>query len=205
MTTEQKNIKTDSRPEIGKISLYDRLHFRMISIVHETLYGLFVDPYPPLRAAGVVRGASVLEVGCGPGFFTTPAAEIVGATGSVYALDINPAAVRHVRHKIEKSGLENVQVLLADAGKTGLPDESVDVAFLFGVVHALKDLDAVVEEIHRVLKSQGLLSVQSSRLSEEKLVETMTRKRLFRPLGNEGRIYRFSKAVLPSGGGDPWK
>jgi ubiquinone/menaquinone biosynthesis C-methylase UbiE len=92
--------------------------------------------------------------------------------------------------------------LLADASKTGLPDESVDVAFLFGVVHALKDLEAVVEEMHRVLKIQGILSVQSSRLSKERLVEAMTRKGLFRPLENEGQVYRFSKGVLPSEGGD---
>jgi predicted methyltransferase len=57
--------------------------FRGICFVHETLYGLFRDPYKALDAAGLEAGQDVLEVGCGPGFFTVPAARIVGKDGSV--------------------------------------------------------------------------------------------------------------------------
>jgi D-arabinose 1-dehydrogenase-like Zn-dependent alcohol dehydrogenase len=73
----------------------NRLSFRMMSFVHETLYGLFRDPYKALKAAGLEPGQKVLEVGCGPGHFTIPAAEIVGDKGSVLALDVNPLAVAH--------------------------------------------------------------------------------------------------------------
>jgi len=92
------------------MSLYDRIHFKMISFVHDTLYGLFVNPYKLLNAAGLKPGQKVLEVGCGPGFFTIPAARIVGEKGRVYALDINPVAVETVRRKIKERGLKNVDV-----------------------------------------------------------------------------------------------
>ena len=104
------------------MSVSDRLHFRMMSLVHETLYGLFRDPYKALDAAGLEPGQKVLEVGCGPGFFTIPAARIVGEKGSVYALDVSPLAVERVQQKIEKEGATNVETILADAAQTGLPD-----------------------------------------------------------------------------------
>ncbi|MBE9471268.1 MAG: methyltransferase domain-containing protein, partial [Chloroflexi bacterium] len=71
----------------------NRMHFKMMSLVHETLYGLFRDPYKALNAAGLEPGQKVLEVGCGPGFFTIPAAKTVGEKGSVCALDISPLAI----------------------------------------------------------------------------------------------------------------
>ena len=93
-----------------------------MSFIHETLYGLFRDPYQVLNAAGLEPGQKVLEVGCGPGFFTIPAARIAGQEGSVLALDVNPLAVEHVQQKIERVGVTNAQVMLANAAQTDLPD-----------------------------------------------------------------------------------
>ena len=79
------------------MSTYEKLHFKIISFVHDALYEIFVNPYKLLNAAGLKPGQKVLEVGCGPGFFTIPAAKIVGAEGVVYALDVNPFAVEAVK------------------------------------------------------------------------------------------------------------
>jgi len=175
------------------MSMYEKLHFKIISFVHDTLYGIFVNPYKLLNAAGLKPGQKVLEVGCGPGFFTIPAAKIVGAEGVVYALDVNPFAVEAVRRKVEKEGLNNVKILFADAARTGLPDESVDLAFLFGVIHALEDVDAVMREMHRVLKANGILSVQKSWWSEKHLIDVVTRSKLFSFIERKNRIFKFNK------------
>ena len=175
------------------MSIYDRVHFRIISFVHDTLYSLFVNPYKLLKEAGLKPGQKVLEVGCGPGFFTIPAAKIVGEKGKVYALDVNPVAVETVRRKIKKKGLKNVEVILADASETGLPNESIDVAFLFGVVHALDDVDAVMWEMHRVLKAKGVLSIQKSWWSEKKLLDAVTKNGLFSFREKIGRVFKFEK------------
>jgi ubiquinone/menaquinone biosynthesis C-methylase UbiE len=175
------------------MSLYDRVHFVIINFIHHTLYDLFVDPYPPLRAAGLGPGLRVLEVGCGPGYFTVPAAKIVGESGHVVAIDTNPVAVRHVKRKVEEEELTNTEVILADAAKTGLPDSSFDVVFLFGVIHAL-DLTKVIPEMHRLLKATGHMSVETHGTSEPQLLRSVESGGAFRLSQKSGRVYCFDKA-----------
>jgi len=166
------------------LSATDRMHFKMMSLVHETLYGLFRDPYKALNAAGLKPGQKVLEVGCGPGFFTVPAARIVGEKGSVHALDINPLAVERVQQKIEQKGVTNVKTILADAAQTGLPGQSFDLIFLFGFAHSVGNLENILVELHRLLKPAGILSTEGRLwISSE----------LFHPLERQGRISQFRK------------
>ncbi len=166
------------------MSVASKLHFRMMSLVHEDLYRLFRDPYKALRQAGVKKGQAVLEVGCGPGFFTVPAAEMVGETGRVCALDINPLAIEHVREKVKAAGVSNVELLLADAAKTGLPDQSFDVVFVFGLAHAIGGMGPIMAELHRLLKPGGTLSVEG---------RVVPPSALFRPLKRQGRIVQFTR------------
>jgi ubiquinone/menaquinone biosynthesis C-methylase UbiE len=160
------------------------MNFRMMSFVHETLYGLFRDPYKALNAAGLGPGQKVLEVGCGPGFFTVPAARVISETGSILALDVNPLAVEHVRQKIERAGMTNAGTMLANAAQTSLPDQSFDLAFLFGLARPIGDMDKVWSELHRLLKPEGTLSVEG-RLRPP--------GELFQPVVRQGRIFRFRK------------
>jgi ubiquinone/menaquinone biosynthesis C-methylase UbiE len=142
------------------VSRPNRLSFKMMSFVHETLYGLFRDPYKALKAAGLEPGQQVLEVGCGPGHFTIPAAKIVGDKGSVLALDVNPMAVAHVGQKIEVQHVTNARTMLANAAQTDLPDQSFDLIFIFGFVRPIGDKEAIWAEMHRLLKPDGTLSVE---------------------------------------------
>jgi ubiquinone/menaquinone biosynthesis C-methylase UbiE len=174
------------------VSRYDRMHFGIIRLVHETLYGVFVNPDTKLTIAGLKAGQNVLEVGCGPGFFTIPAARIVGDEGHVYALDVNPVAVEHVRRKIGREGLTNVQVILADATQTGLPGESIDVVFLFAVIHAFQNVSEVMREMHRVLKTSGMLSIQS-RWPEGKLLDAVSANELFHLREKADGVFKFQK------------
>jgi len=166
------------------MSKADGMHFRMMSLVHETLYGLFRDAYKVLSAAGLEPGQKVLEVGCGPGFFTIPAARIVGEKGSVCALDINPLAVERVRQKIEGQGVTNVKTILADAAQTGLPGQSFDLIFLFGLAHPIGDVENILTELHRLLKPAGTLSVEGRLRPPNGLFHAVKRR---------GRISRFRK------------
>lgn len=179
--------------EHSAVSMSDRIEFLMISLIHDKVYRLFVNPYRLLAAAGIRPKQKVLEIGFGPGFFTIPAAKIVGKEGSVYALDINPIAVETVKRKVEENCLDNVKVLLADASESGLQEDSFDVAFLFGVLHDFPDVDAVMREMHRVLKVKGVLSVQRSSRSERNLIDIITRNQLFVFKEKSDGIFKFCK------------
>jgi len=162
----------------------NRMNFRIMSFIHETLYGLFRDPNKALNAAGLELGQGVLEVGCGPGFFTIPAARIVGEAGSVLSLDVNPLAVEHVQRKIEMECVSNVKTMLADAAQTDLPDQSFDLAFLFGLARPIGDMGKMWSELHRLLKPEGTLSVEG-RLRPP--------RELFQPVTPQGRISRYRR------------
>jgi ubiquinone/menaquinone biosynthesis C-methylase UbiE len=179
-----------------KASRYQKAHFEIIRFIHEILYRPFVDPHQWLAASGIVAGKKVLEVGCGPGFFTLPAAEIVGQTGHLYALDNNPVAVDYVERKVVECGARNVSVLLGDAAETGLVSGSIDTVFFYGVIHDVWDqLAAVIAEARRVLKEDGTLSVSSSRVPQERIIEGVTASGMFRLAERTGRVLNF--ACLP--------
>jgi ubiquinone/menaquinone biosynthesis C-methylase UbiE len=164
-----------------------------IRLMHDNpILPLVRNPYKLLKAAGLKQGHKVLEVGCGPGFFTIPAAEIVGDEGHVYALDIHPRAVERVKDKIEKKAIKNVTALCANASDTGLPGGSVDLAFVFGLRHVAGGLENMLSELQRVLKSGGILSFEKTRGSEAALVEEVERKG-FAYTEKQARILIFTK------------
>ena len=72
-------------------------------------------------------GGRALDLGCGPAGTIELLAERVGPTGSVTAIDIDPAHVAMARRLVQDRGLANVEVLQADARHTGLPSDSFDV------------------------------------------------------------------------------
>jgi ubiquinone/menaquinone biosynthesis C-methylase UbiE len=141
-----------------------KVAFGTITLMHDNpLLPFFKDPYKLLKAAGLQRGQKVMEVGCGPGFFTIPAAYIVGEEGLVYGVDVNPYAIARVRGKIAREGIKNVVPMQSNASDTGLPENSIDLTFLIGLGHIAGGQKKLLAEIHRILRPGGMLSLQNTR------------------------------------------
>jgi len=113
-----------------------------------------------LEALGVAEGWRVVDVGCGPGFYTLPAAERVGSTGRVYAVDVEPAMLTRVRERAAAAGFGQIETHLSpDEERIPLPDGAADAALLANVLHECRQRVAFLREVYRVLVPGGRLAV----------------------------------------------
>jgi demethylmenaquinone methyltransferase/2-methoxy-6-polyprenyl-1,4-benzoquinol methylase len=113
-----------------------------------------------LQGADIHPGQTVLEVGCGTGFFTVTAAKMIGDQGSLVAMDVLPMSVETVSKKVQAANLNNVRVVKGDAMNTMLDSASMDTVLLFGVIPApMLPLKQLLPEIHRILKTGGAMAV----------------------------------------------
>ena len=154
----------------------------------------FMNPKVHLEIAGVKPGSTVLEVGSGTGFYTIPAAELIGEEGHLIAMDPLRDFVNRVRQKAETANLHNVEVIQRDALQTGLEAARIDQVLLFGVLpFPTLPLNILLPEMHRVLKPGGALSIWMFPFSAG--VPTAIRKSgLFKFVDNRKSVYNFLKA-----------
>jgi tRNA G46 methylase TrmB len=137
------------------------LLFNLIAPIMESpLRYKFFNPIRSLKAGGVVPRQVILEVGPGTGFFTLPAARLVGDEGHVVAIEPHPLAIKQVAKKVGDAGLTNVRLIKSDATHCGLANSMIDLVLLYGVIPSpTLPLDRLLPEMHRVLKSEGMLAV----------------------------------------------
>ena len=82
----------------------------------------------------IVPGKSVADIGAGSGWFTVRAARRVGDAGTVYAVDINPDAIRYIESRMRKENLHNVKPILGKPDDPLLPAK-VDAVLLLKTYH----------------------------------------------------------------------
>jgi ubiquinone/menaquinone biosynthesis C-methylase UbiE len=100
---------------------------------------------------------TVLDVGCGPGFFSIEIADMVGASGRVISADLQEGMLDLVRSKIRGTELENrVTLVLCDKDKLNVTD-NVDMILAFYVAHEVPDKDSLFSQLKRILKPDGML------------------------------------------------
>jgi predicted nicotinamide N-methyase len=126
-----------------------------------------------LRRLEIRTGQTVLDFGCGSGTYAIPAAEIVGQTGRVYALDKDHNALDELIEKARRAGLQNLERIDSPGEvKIGLKKESIDVVLLFDVFHSYyfpehSQRGKLLAEIQRVLKGDGALLVYPKHMEDE--------------------------------------
>ncbi len=111
----------------------------------------------PLRH-GIEPGMQVLEVGPGNGRYTLATARLVGESGRVVAIDIEPRMVERVRHRAEAEGVANVDARVADVYDLPFDEGSFDAAYMIAVIGEIPDPDQAMREVHRVLVPGGTLA-----------------------------------------------
>ena len=150
----------------------------------------FFGPTKILRGADIRPGQTGLEVGCGTGFFTLSAAQLIGDQGSLVAMDVVPASVEAVSRRVATANATNVRVVKDDAMNTMLDAGSFDAILLFGVIPASTlPLDRLLPEMHRILRPGGTMAVWPPSW----LRESILRSGLFTYAGRRSGVWNFRR------------
>jgi ubiquinone/menaquinone biosynthesis C-methylase UbiE len=114
---------------------------------------------PVLDRTGILPGETVLEIGPAPGVLTVAAAERVGPKGKLIVVEERPQMIAQVEARVREARLQNVETHVGSANDLPLEDESIDRVFLITVLPEIPHEYGALDEIQRVLKPGGLLSI----------------------------------------------
>jgi len=146
----------------------------------------------------IISGMTVLDIGCGPGFFTIEIAKMLDKSGKVIAADLQEGMLEKVARKIKGTELaERIKIHKCQDDKIGIT-EKVDFVLAFYMIHEVSDQDRLFDEIKSILKPEGKVYIIEPKFHvSKKSFETMIQR-----LENNGfeiknrpKVF-FSRAVL---------
>jgi len=123
---------------------------------------MFIKPEEAINNFELRRGMTVADFGSGSGHYVLPAAQKVGTTGIVYAIDIQKSLLEKIKKEAENKHLGNVEIVWADlegANGTHLATGVIDFVIASNILFQVDNREAVAKEIFRVLKSGGRVAI----------------------------------------------
>ncbi len=141
--------------------------FQLMSLEYK-VKSLFLPPEKALAQIGIKASDRVVDYGCGPGRYTIPLARMLGDSGTLYAVDIHPLALKKVNKKAGSKGIKTIVTMLpAEAQK--IEANSIDAIILFDTLHDIKEKDRVLQLIDRLLKKGGLLAFKDHHIDKAEI------------------------------------
>lgn len=130
----------------------------------------------------ITAGKSVTDIGAGSGWFTTRAATRSGISGKVYAVEINPEAIKYIDERAKRENLANIQTVLGAEDDPKLPENSVDAALILKTYHEIAQPVKVLNNLKKSLRKDALVGVIDRNgngadhgIDKEKVVEEFKR------------------------------
>jgi SAM-dependent methyltransferase len=129
---------------------------------------VFVERHAIVEALALATGSQVADIGAGTGFFTALFAEKVGGNGTVYAVEISPKFLEHLRERFAAEEPAPVRVVEGTRNSVELPPSSVDVAFICDVYHHFESPKDSLASLHSAIRPGGsLILIDFDRIPEE--------------------------------------
>jgi ubiquinone/menaquinone biosynthesis C-methylase UbiE len=132
------------------------------------------NPYRILSSC-IRKGDTVVDVGCGMGYFSIPMAFMVGQQGKVVAVDLQKKVLEKLRTRAEKGGVID-RIITIPASQTSLEVQTkADFVLTFWMVHEVPDRKRFLSEINGLLKKEGKLLIVEPRIhvSKKSFQETL--------------------------------
>jgi len=134
-------------------------HPAEVDLLPEEVVDAFAGVGNPFVWGRLRPGEVVVDVGSGAGLDALIAARQVGPAGRVVGVDMTPAMLTRAGTGAASAGLANAEFRAGVAEALPVPDRSADVVLSNGVINLCPDKDAVLRELHRVLKPGGRLQL----------------------------------------------
>jgi ubiquinone/menaquinone biosynthesis C-methylase UbiE len=115
------------------------------------------NPDGALDAIGIKPGMVVADVGAGTGYMSLKMATRVGASGKVYAEDVQPEMLRRLRQNAAEAKLTNIQTVLGGEADPKLPPNTLDLILLVDVYHEFSQPQRMLRKMRESLKPDGRL------------------------------------------------
>jgi ubiquinone/menaquinone biosynthesis C-methylase UbiE len=113
------------------------------------------QPDRALDVLKIAKGAVVADVGSGSGYITAKIATRVGATGRVFAVDIQPEMLRLLGVRLQKNNITNVTPVLGEVDDPKLPPGALDLEVLVDVYHEFSAPQTMLRHLREALKPDG--------------------------------------------------
>ncbi|HBE66866.1 MAG TPA: SAM-dependent methyltransferase [Planctomycetaceae bacterium] len=110
-----------------------------------------------LQAIQLKPGMAVADIGSGTGLYLQSLSRSVGRDGKVFAVDISPKFVSHLKQRVKAEELTNVEVVLCSDRNAALQPNSIDRAFLCDVYHHFEYPQSTLKSIYKALRPEGRL------------------------------------------------
>jgi ubiquinone/menaquinone biosynthesis C-methylase UbiE len=146
----------------------------------------------------IEEGMTVLDVGCGPGFFSIDVAQMVGNSGHVIASDLQEGMLQKVRDKIKGTELEErITLHKCKENKIGV-SQQVDFVLMFYMVHEISNKEEFFNEIGTILKPNGQILIVEPpfHVSKSAFEETIKEARDVGFIDVKGPNVLFSKTAI---------
>lgn len=108
---------------------------------------------------GIMPGRNVADIGAGSGWFTVRAARRLAGSGTVYAVDISPKAIKCVEQRAKREQLHNIKTILSKPNDPQLPADSVDAVLLLKTYHEIANPIALLSNLRLSLKPGAKIGI----------------------------------------------
>jgi ubiquinone/menaquinone biosynthesis C-methylase UbiE len=122
-----------------------------------------------LARLGLKRGMTVCDMGCGNGFYSVQIAQLIGAEGKVYAVDIQPEMLTMLKERAAAHNVENVVPVQGTLTDPKLPDGQIDLILCVDVYHEFSHPEEMLTAMRKSLSPGGAVALVEFRAEDPKV------------------------------------
>ncbi len=142
------------------------------------------NPKSLLKALKLKKGQTVVDIGCGNGFYTLQMAKRVGKKGRVLAVDIQQEMLDLLDERARQAGVDNVEPILGSPADPRLPRGEVDLILLVDVYHEFAYPEQMLAAMRESLKPDGLIALAEYRWEDPavpiKILHKMSKEQILK-------------------------